>query len=51
MLYHAGMVAAAQGDRARARSLLSTALTISPRFDPIQAPRARAMLATVGGGP
>ncbi|MFN0284128.1 MAG: tetratricopeptide repeat protein [Kineosporiaceae bacterium] len=50
LLYHAGMVAAAQSDRDRARFLLSRALTISPQFDPVQAPRARAMLGSLGDG-
>jgi tetratricopeptide (TPR) repeat protein len=50
LLYHAGMVAAAQNDRDRARSLLGRALTISPQFDPVQAPRARAVLASLGDG-
>jgi tetratricopeptide (TPR) repeat protein len=45
LLYHAGLVAAARNDVPRARALLSRALAISPAFDPLQAPRARAALA------
>ncbi len=45
LLYHAGMAALGIGDRARARKLLSQALTINPAFDLLQAPRARAALA------
>lgn len=49
MLYHAGMIAKAQGDAVRARALLRRALALSPHFDPLQAPRARAALAALGG--
>ena len=48
--YHAGMIAAALGDTTRARSLLQRALDRNPGFDPLQAARARATLATLGGG-
>lgn len=44
LLYHAGMIAAALGDRARARSELRAALDISPAFDPLHAPIARRTL-------
>jgi tetratricopeptide (TPR) repeat protein len=50
LLYHAGMIAAGQGDRVRATTLLRSALTISPSFDPVQAPRAAATLATLTAG-
>jgi tetratricopeptide (TPR) repeat protein len=45
--YHAGMIAAGLGDTARARDLLTEALAINPGFDPLQASRARAALATL----
>ena len=44
LFYHAGMIAKAAGDRARAREYLTRALTLSPAFDPFQAPRARQAL-------
>jgi tetratricopeptide (TPR) repeat protein len=44
LLYHAGMIAAALGDAARARPLLSEALARDVAFDPVQAARARAAL-------
>jgi tetratricopeptide (TPR) repeat protein len=44
LFYHAGMIAKAVGDDARARSLLTAALRISRAFDPIGATRARASL-------
>jgi tetratricopeptide (TPR) repeat protein len=45
LLYHAGMIAAARGDRARARSELQAALHLDPSFDPLQVERARMILA------
>jgi tetratricopeptide (TPR) repeat protein len=42
--YHLGAVAAAAGDRATARTALTAALTMNPRFDPLQAPQARRLL-------
>jgi tetratricopeptide (TPR) repeat protein len=47
LLYHAGMIAKAQGDRARARALLRAALRLGPHFDPYQARIARTALAEV----
>jgi tetratricopeptide (TPR) repeat protein len=44
LLYHAGMIAAARGDDGRAATLLSDALELSPRFDPLGSERARATL-------
>jgi tetratricopeptide (TPR) repeat protein len=44
LYYHAGMIARAQGRVAEARRLLSDALRLNPRFDPLQAPIARAAL-------
>lgn len=43
-LYHAGIIAAAIGDRDRAQALLERLLAQSPRFDPLEAPRAEAAL-------
>ena len=42
--YHAGMIAAALGDRDGARSQLEEALAIDPGFDPLQATRAQQTL-------
>ncbi|MCW2777859.1 MAG: hypothetical protein JWN17_1584, partial [Frankiales bacterium] len=42
--YHLGAIAAAVGDRAAARTALTRALTLNPRFDPLQAPEARRLL-------
>jgi tetratricopeptide (TPR) repeat protein len=49
LLYHAGMIAAHQGQSARARQLLGDALAINPGFDPLQAGVARQTLAELGG--
>jgi Tfp pilus assembly protein PilF len=49
LYYHAGMIAAHQGQRARARQLLGDALAINPGFDPLQAAVARQTLAELGG--
>jgi tetratricopeptide (TPR) repeat protein len=46
-LYHAGMIARAHGDHARAARLLSTLLEQAPRFSPLYAPRARQALRSV----
>ena len=48
MLYHAGMIAQAQGDSAAARDFLSRALAHNPHFSPLYAPRAQQALATLG---
>jgi tetratricopeptide (TPR) repeat protein len=48
LLYHAGMIAARQGDHERARRLLNEALAINPGFDPLQATVARQTLAGLG---
>ena len=47
-LYHAGMIARAQGDRAHARHLLASLLEQSPRFSPLYAPRAERALRSLG---
>lgn len=44
MLYRAGMIAQAQGDRASARDRLSQAITLNPAFSPLYAPQARQLL-------
>jgi tetratricopeptide (TPR) repeat protein len=49
--YHAGMISAALGEDERAREELTRALTLSPRFDLLQAERARRRLAALGGDP
>lgn len=38
MLYHAGMIARATGDRSRAHDYLAQVLAINPQFDPLLAP-------------
>jgi tetratricopeptide (TPR) repeat protein len=48
MLYHAGMIAQAQGDSAVARDYLRRALEINPHFSPLYAPRAQQALAKLG---
>ena len=50
LLYHAGMIADAAGDKASASDYLKRALTLNPQFDPLQAPIARKTLATLGQG-
>ena len=47
LLYHAGMIAHGVGDDGRARSLLERALALNPGFDPLQAVRARQVLAAM----
>ena len=44
VLYHAGMIARASGDRLRARALLTRLLEQDPRFSPLYAPRAEQAL-------
>ena len=51
MYYHAGLIAAARGDDATARSRLSTALEISPGFAPLLAADARERLTRLSAGP
>ncbi|HET6831515.1 MAG TPA: tetratricopeptide repeat protein [Solirubrobacterales bacterium] len=48
-LYHAGMIARAHGDDARAARLLATLLEQAPRFSPLYAPRARQALRGLRG--
>ena len=44
MLYHAGMIALASGDQKEGRRLLRESLALNPRFDLLQARRAREAL-------
>lgn len=46
--YHAGMIAAAQGDEAAARRWLAQSLERNPAWSPLHAPRAAAALETLG---
>lgn len=48
--YHRGMIEFALGDRATARSELTTAFGINPHFNPLLVPQARATLKSLGGG-
>ena len=41
LFYHAGMIAAARGDRRSSRADLEHALALNPAFDPLQASLAR----------
>ncbi len=44
LAYHLGVIEAAVGDRAAARKSLQRALDLNPAFNPLQAPKARALL-------
>jgi len=50
-LYHAGMIAKAQGDDAWARLWLGESVAANPAWSPLHAPRALAALAQLGPGP
>ncbi len=50
LLFHAGMIARAAGERERARALLGRLLRQSPRFSPLYAPRAERALRSLQGG-
>ncbi|MCW3839743.1 tetratricopeptide repeat protein [Micromonospora yasonensis] len=50
LYYHQGAIRHALGDHDQARADLSRALEINPHFDVIQAPVARHLLDTLGGG-
>ena len=41
LLYHAGMIARAAGEKEAARDYLKRALKLNPQFDPLQATIAR----------
>ena len=47
-LYHAAVIAADAGDVGRARALLETLTTQSPRFNPVYGPRAERLLRSLG---
>ena len=47
ILYHAAAIAAAAGDRSKARRLVTQALDGHPTFDPVLATEARALLASL----
>jgi len=49
LFYHAGMIAHASGDETSAREYLHRALSLSPQFDPLQAPIARKTLMSMDG--
>lgn len=49
LAYHLGAIEAAVGDRAAARRSLQRALNLNPTFNPLQAPRARALLSSLAG--
>ena len=44
LLYHAGVIARAAGDRAAASDYLKRALALNPQFDPLQSKVARKVL-------
>ena len=44
MHYHLGVIEAAAGESAAARASLQTALSLNPAFNPLHAPRAKALL-------
>jgi Flp pilus assembly protein TadD len=50
LLYHAGMIAQAAGDKSSASDYLKRALALNPQFDPLQAPIARKTLAILDQG-
>ena len=47
--YHRGIIELALGQRAAAKASLTLALRTNPYFSPLQAPKAKAALATLGG--
>ncbi|MGH9764291.1 MAG: tetratricopeptide repeat protein [Blastocatellia bacterium] len=50
LLYHAGRIALASGDKQAARNYLESALKLSPCFDPLQSSIARQELQNLSGG-
>lgn len=48
LLYHAGMIARAAGEKAAAKDFLQRALSLNPHFDPLQSERARTALKDLG---
>ena len=51
LLYHAGLISAALGEKDRAVAELGEALQLSPAFDPLLAPHARMVLSRLEGRP
>ena len=49
LAYHLGAIEAAAGDEGAARRALQRALDLNPRFNPVQAPEASALLESLGG--
>jgi tetratricopeptide (TPR) repeat protein len=49
LLYHAGAIALAAGERDEGKKLLDQALRLNPRFDPVAAAQARDLLANAVG--
>ena len=49
LAYHLGAIEAAAGDDGAARRALQRALDLNPRFNPVQAPEASALLESLGG--
>ena len=47
--YHRGIIEQSLGMKAQARASLTSALAINPHFSPLQAPKAKAALAGLGG--
>jgi len=47
LFYHAGMIALAAADKAKARDFLGRALALSPQFDPLQSTNARKALESI----
>jgi tetratricopeptide (TPR) repeat protein len=47
ILYHAAVIKQSAGERAEAQALLELALSINPSFDPLHAPRATTLLASL----
>jgi tetratricopeptide (TPR) repeat protein len=51
LLYHAGMIALAAGERTAAQEFLTRAMKLNPRFDPLQARQSGAALESLRSGP
>ena len=49
LAYHLGAIEAAAGDEGAARRALQRALDLNPKFNPVQAPEASALLESLGG--
>jgi Flp pilus assembly protein TadD len=51
LLFHAGAIAQASGDRSGAERLLNAALSLGPALDPRQTDEARSLLAAIAAAP